>query len=65
MSSWMLLINLLEPRISDALVSTRASQVPEQAVNLSFHGDAERQWNKVGIEVTLSLPRAPPFPTVS
>ena len=65
MSSWMLLINLLEPRISDTLVSTRPWQVPEQAVNLSFHGDAERQWNKAGIEVTLSLPRSFPFPTVS
>ena len=33
--------------------------------NLSFHGDAEREWKKAGIKINLSLTRADPFLTVS
>ena len=33
--------------------------------NLSFHGDAERQWKKADIKVTLSLLSVAPFLIVS
>ena len=47
------------PSVHKSLAAARTSN------NLSFYGDIERWWNKAGIEVTLSLPRAAPFPTVS
>ena len=47
------------PGVNKGLAASRTSN------NLSFKGDAERQRKKVGIKVTLSLPRVVPFPTVS
>ena len=47
------------PGVHKGLTATITSNNP------SVHGDAERQWNKAGIEFTLSLPTAAPFPTVS
>ena len=47
------------PGVNNGLTVTRTSN------NLSFNGDAERQWKKAGIKVSVSLPRVVPFPTVS
>ena len=47
------------PGVNNGLAASRTSN------NLSSHGDAERQRKKVGIMVTLSLPRVVPFLTVS
>ena len=47
------------PGVNNGLAASRTSN------NLSFNGDAEKQRKKVGIMVTLSLPRVVPFPTVS
>ena len=52
------------PRISDVLESIRASQPPEQAITFLFM-EMLRQRKKVGIKVTLSLPRVVPFLIVS
>jgi len=47
------------PSVHKGLTAVRKSN------NLSFHGDAERQWKKEGIKVTQILPRISPFLTVS
>ena len=56
---WFWAINQWCPGVHKGLAASRTSN------NLSFKGDAEKQWKKVGIKVTLSLPRVALFLTVS
>ena len=45
--------------VKNCLADTRTGN------SVSFHGDAERQWKKAGIKVSLCHPRVVPFLTVS